>query len=57
MNNPANFLIFSDSEDGWWSNEDGWGERSSATRFNYDEMTTLHRPLTSANDSQWILEA
>ena len=51
----ATFLITSFDErddDGkqlFWSNEDGWVDKSSATRYTYDEMQRLHLPI----DGYW----
>lgn len=39
----------------FWSNESGWGELSTATRFSADESNSFNLPRTSGNDATWVL--
>lgn len=45
------FVIRSESEKGFWSNEDGWVESiESATKF---ETNDGHLPVSAGNDAMW----
>lgn len=36
------YVIFSPSEQGWWSNSDGWANLGLATHFTREEKLTFH---------------
>lgn len=50
------FVIQSKSEDGFWSNVDGWGSLSSATQFCtlYDDLGTITMPMSSGSDAALV---
>ncbi|KVV40959.1 hypothetical protein WT27_13635 [Burkholderia territorii] len=39
----------------FWSNEDGWGDLTTATRFSTSERMTGQLPLSRGGDSEWML--
>ncbi|MGY6257322.1 hypothetical protein ACXIVK_28075 [Paraburkholderia caledonica] len=39
----------------FWSNEDGWGDLNSATRFSTAERMSGTLPLSAKSDSKWML--
>jgi hypothetical protein len=43
------YVIESKSEEGYWSNQDGWGALESASRFVMSDM--IHYPITRGNDA------
>lgn len=47
------FVIQSKSEDGFWSNTDGWASLSSATHFCalYDDLGSINLPISSGSDA------
>lgn len=55
------YVIFSDSEshgeedNGFWSNETGWGSMDSATRFDKSEIGILNLPMSLGNDAEFML--
>lgn len=44
------YVIYSDDEQAFWSNEDGWTERPAATRFTADERKALNLPIAG----RWV---
>jgi hypothetical protein len=36
----------------WWSNEDGWVDIGSSTRFLEEELSALHLPL---GNCEWVV--
>lgn len=49
------YLIFSASEGGFWSNDDGWVDTSwSATRFTEQETKDLSLPMSATGDAIWM---
>ena len=50
------FVIQSKSEDGFWSNVDGWGSLASATQFCelYDDLGTITMPMSSGSDAALV---
>lgn len=49
------FVMASESEEGFWSNADGWGDLSSATVFTLEETRTLKLPSIGGDDCKWVL--
>ena len=50
----TSFLIYNNNAGLFWSNEDGWVDPGSATRFSADErLSTPHLPGVG---SEWIEE-
>ena len=49
------YVIVSASEDGCWSNEDGWGAFASATIFDNEEKDTFALPQSAGGDALWYL--
>lgn len=48
------FVIYAPSE-GFWSNEEGWGDVKSATRFSETERQAIdHLPLAKGGDVRWL---
>ncbi|WP_321967186.1 hypothetical protein [Burkholderia cepacia] len=39
----------------FWSNEVGWGDLKTATRFTTAERMTLRLPISTAGDAEWML--
>ena len=54
MNN-VEVIIYSASEQGYWSNEDGWTYRDDATVFTMKEATMFSLPQSAENDAQWVV--
>lgn len=51
----AHSVIFSDSEEGFWSNEDGWvSDLRCATVFRNVEIPMYHMPMAASDDARWI---
>lgn len=58
----GSFLIYSPNEaaagggsdDGFWSNDDGWTTLEGATRFSEDESQNLNLPVSLGQDAKWI---
>jgi hypothetical protein len=46
------WLIHSEDEDAYWSNEDGWVDEDSATEFTSAEHQRLGPPL--ADNARWV---
>ena len=44
------YVIYSDDEQAFWSNEDGWTKRPSATRFTADVRHALNLPIAG----RWV---
>jgi hypothetical protein len=39
----------------YWSNEDGWGDKGSATIFTVEERYSFNLPIGGRNDSiEWV---
>jgi predicted nucleic acid-binding Zn-ribbon protein len=53
---PDTFVIESVTEEGYWSNEDGWGDLSTATVFTKEE-TGGPLPMSAGRDARWVLHA
>ena len=47
------YVIYSQSEDGFWSNEDGWVDLDSATCFTVAEARTLNLPMSADDDAHF----
>jgi hypothetical protein len=51
----AHSVIFSDSEEGYWSNEDGWvADLRCATVFRNIEIPLLNLPMSASDDAFWM---
>jgi hypothetical protein len=48
------YVIFSSVEDGYWSNETGWGSKAGATRFTAEQSRTMELPVIGNGDAQWV---
>jgi hypothetical protein len=48
------YVIQSASEEGFWSNEDGWVDREGATVFEEHEIEELELPESRGHDAQWV---
>ena len=49
------YIVYSNSEGGFWNNDLGWIEASEyATRFTDEERCTFNLPLALDNDAEWI---
>lgn len=47
--------IWSESEDGWWSNNEGWvSDEESATVFTIDEAAGVRLPISVAGDAVFV---
>jgi hypothetical protein len=55
--NADAFVIRSASEQGFWSNDDGWVDLDSATRFTETDTGLLNLPLSAGNDASWVGES
>ncbi len=53
MNNR--YLIYSASEQGYWSNDFGWCDRYDATEFTQDEYEVFSLPMSAEGDAQWVI--
>ena len=49
-----NYIIHSESENGYWSNNTGWGDIELATKFSAFESIAFELPLSSKNDATWV---
>jgi hypothetical protein len=55
------YVIYSPNESavndgaGFWSNQYGWTELDSATRFSCYEKQTLDLPVSTGQDARWVL--
>lgn len=48
------YVIESESEKGFWSNEDGWVyDIASATTFTTSDATMSNLPMSRGNDAKW----
>jgi len=48
------YVIRSESEQGYWSNDDGWMlHPESATEFSSEERAG-HLPMSCGNDAEWV---
>lgn len=61
-NSPLDYVIYSpnesaltDGDAGFWSNEDGWCDFTTATRFTKAESETLNLPISTGQDAKWVL--
>ena len=46
-------VIRSESEQGYWSNDDGWVDLLDATEFSVEELEG-YLPMTADRDAQWV---
>lgn len=44
-----------DGADLWWSNDDGWGFRETATLFTTEERFSSNLPMSHGGDAKWVL--
>lgn len=50
------YIIHSKSERGFWHSRMGWVySASTARKFTEQERETLHLPISSGNDTEWIV--
>lgn len=47
-------VIYSRSEGGFWSNNDGWGDLDGATVFHEGQINNLRLPMAANNDAEWL---
>lgn len=47
-------VIYAASEEGFWSNDFGWGELESATHFFGTEVSAENMPMSSGNDAKLL---
>lgn len=51
----ANSVVFSDSEEGFWSNDDGWvADLRCASVFCSSETSRFDLPISASDDARWI---
>ena len=56
--NPTDSLVYvihSQSDDGFWSNDTGWGSLQGATVFTQDQARSASLPTSINNDAAWYL--
>lgn len=56
------YVVYSQSESalnnngaGFWSNTEGWTTIDGATRFSFEEKSSLNLPMATGLDAQWVL--
>lgn len=50
----GSYLVHSASEDGFWSNADGWvGDPKDATLFSAHERLAVSLPASNGRDATW----
>lgn len=60
MPSPKSFVVYSPNESslsdgaGFWSNEQGWVDLDSATRFSELESVKLSLPASTGMDARWV---
>jgi hypothetical protein len=54
---PGGFVIWSESEGAFWSNETGWSSLDEADVFTVVEKSAMALPLSSGSDASWMKAA